>query len=157
MVLLLGAVACVLLIACVNVANLLLARAIAREGELSIRSALGGSQWDLARVLLSESLGLSIAGTALGVLAASSSLAVLRSALPADMPALANIAVNGRVLVAAAAAALGTGIGSGLVPVWYVARIAARPRAGRVRPHVHGRRWPDAAARRSGRAGSRAR
>ncbi len=128
MVLLLGAVACVLLIACVNVANLLQARAIARERELSIRSALGGSPWDLARLLLSESLGLSIAGTALGVLAASSSLAVLRSALPADMPALANIAVNGRVLVAAAAAALGTGIGSGLVPVWYV----ARPRRGRV-------------------------
>ncbi len=124
MVLLLGAVGCVLLIACVNVANLLLARAPARERELRIRAALGGSRRDLARVLLSESLVLSIAGTALGVLAASSSLAALRSTLPADVPSLANIAINVRVLVAAAAAALATGIGCGTVPVWHVARSA---------------------------------
>lgn len=126
MVLLLGAVGCVLLIACVNVANLLLARATARERELRIRAALGGSRWDLARVLLAESLVLSIAGTALGVLAASSSLAALRSMLPADVPSLANIAINVRVLLAAAAAALATGIGCGLVPVWHVARLAQR-------------------------------
>jgi putative ABC transport system permease protein len=121
-VLLLGAVGCVLLIACVNIANLLLARAIARERELRIRSALGGSGWDLARVLLSESLVLSIGGTTLGVLAASSGVAVLRSSLPADVPSLANIAINGRVLAVAVAAALATGIGCGLMPVWYVAR-----------------------------------
>ncbi len=126
MVLLLGAVGCVLLIACVNVANLLLARATARERELRIRAALGGSRWDLARVLLSESLVLSIGGTALGVLAASSGLAALRSTLPADVPSLANIAINVRVLVAAAAAALATGVGCGLVPAWHVARSAQR-------------------------------
>lgn len=124
MELLLAAVVSLLLIACVNVANLLLARAIAREHELRIRSALGGSTWDVVSLLLTESLVLSLFGAALGVLAASGGVQILRSALPPTTPGIADIAVNTRVLFAAVLAAVATGLGCGLAPALQVARSA---------------------------------
>lgn len=116
MLLLLGAVAFVLLIACVNVANLMLARASARGREVGIRAALGASRWQLARVLLVESLVLSIAGTLAGVVLASWAVDVLRASLPATLPRLSSVGIDLRVLGAAALAAMATGVFFGLVP-----------------------------------------
>lgn len=116
MFLLLGAVAFVLLIACVNVANLMLARATARSRDISVRAALGASRWQLARALLAESLLLSITGTVLGVLAAYWGVNVMRSALPTTLPRVADISINLRVLIAAASASIVTGVFFGMLP-----------------------------------------
>jgi predicted permease len=116
MLMLLGAVAFVLLISCVNVANLMLARATTRGREVAIRGALGASRWRLARTLLVESLVLSLAGAALGVLVAYWAIEILRASLPASLPQLSSVALDLRVLAAAAAAAIGTGVVFGLVP-----------------------------------------
>ncbi len=117
MVMLLGAVAFVLLIACVNLANLMLVRATARTRELGIRAALGASRWDLSRVLLLESLILSLAGAALGAAVAWWGVDVLRAAMPEEVPRAATIAVDLRVLAATGMLAILTGIGFGLAPV----------------------------------------
>jgi len=116
MLLLLGAVAIVLLIACANVANLLLARATAREREIGIRAALGAGRWRLIRQLLVESLVLSIAGTACAILLAMWAVRVLKSAMPETLPRITAIAVDFRVLAAAAVVAITTGILFGIVP-----------------------------------------
>jgi putative ABC transport system permease protein len=117
MLMLLAAVACVLMIACVNVATLLLVRSTVRIRELSIRSALGATRWDLARMLLAESLLLSIAGTALGGLVASWGVNAFRSVLPAFLPRLADVSVDTRVLVVSASAAIVTGLAFGVAPL----------------------------------------
>ena len=117
MVMLLGAVAFVLLIACVNLANLMLVRATARTRELGIRAALGASRWDLSRVLLLESLILSLAGAALGAAVAWWGVDLLRAAMPEEVPRAATIAVDLRVLAATGMLAILTGIGFGLAPV----------------------------------------
>ena len=101
---LLGAVSFVLLIACVNLANLMLVRASARRRELGIRAALGASRWDLSRVLLLESLVLVAGGAALGAFVAWLGVDALRAAIPADVPRVATIAVDLRVLAATAIA-----------------------------------------------------
>ena len=98
MIMLLAAVSFVLLIACVNLANLMLVRATARTRELGIRAALGGSRWDLSRVLLLESLILSLTGAALGAAVAWWGVDILRSIIPAEVPRAATIAVDLRVL-----------------------------------------------------------
>lgn len=116
MLMLLGAVAFVLLIACVNVSNLLLARATARARDVAVRSALGASRWRILRGLLAESLVLSIAGTAMGVGLAVWGVQILRAALPPSLPRLAEVAINYRVLVAAAVAAIVVAVG--VTPVW---------------------------------------
>jgi predicted permease len=116
MFMLLAAVGVVLLIACVNVANLMLARAMTRSREVGIRAALGASRWQLARALLAESLVLSVAGTLCGIIVAWWGVGVLRAALPANLPRIAEIAIDFRVLAAAVVAAIGTGIAFGLVP-----------------------------------------
>jgi putative ABC transport system permease protein len=126
MVMLLGAVLFVLLIACVNLANLMLARATTRTRELELRAAIGASRWDLARVLLLESLVLSVAGAALGVVLAWWTVDILRAAMPVGVPRAATIAVDLRVLTATAVAAIFTGIAFGLAPVLQF----SRPRAG---------------------------
>ncbi len=116
MLMLLGAVAFVLLIACVNVANLLLARSTARAREVAVRTALGATGWQLARGLLAESLVLSVAGTALGVLAAVWGVHLIRASLPPGLPRLSEVGVNLRVLSAAAAAAIA--VAFAVTPIW---------------------------------------
>ena len=123
MLMLLGAVGIVLLIACANIANLLLARASARQRDVGIRATLGASRWRLVRQLLIESLVLSMAGTALAVVAASWGIQILRSAISDDVPRVAAIALNLRVLAAAALLSLVTGILFGIIPALQSSRV----------------------------------
>ena len=116
MLMLLGAVAIVLLIACANVANLLLARASAREREVGIRVALGAGRGRLVRSLLVESVVLTSIGTVLAVVVAFWGVSVLKASMPDTVPRLATIAVDLRVLGAAAALAIITGMLAGVVP-----------------------------------------
>ena len=117
LLLLSGAVGLVLLIACANVANLMLARAAARQKEMAVRSALGANAGRLVRQLLTESAVLAVLSGTLGVLLAAVSLNALKLILPPDtFPRLANLALHGEVLWFALAISAFTGVVSGLVP-----------------------------------------
>jgi predicted permease len=113
---LLGAAGVLLLVACVNVANLLLARALSREGESALRLALGARPARLVRVFLSESLVLSLAGGALGVLIALAGVPALLALEPGRLPRIQDIGVDSRVLVFSLTAAVLTAVAIGLVP-----------------------------------------
>lgn len=113
---LLGAVGFVLLIACANVANLLLARAASRHREVAIRIALGARPRDLVRQLLAESLMLSAGGGALGLLIAYGAIKALAAANPANLPRVKDLAIDSHVVVFTLAVALVTGVVFGLVP-----------------------------------------
>jgi len=112
----LGAVALVLLVACANVANLLLARAEARHRELAIRSALGAGRTRIVRQLLAESLLLATAGAALGLALAAAGLRALIAFSPPNVPRLDAIGMDGRVVAFTAAIAVLTSLVFGLVP-----------------------------------------
>ena len=111
-----GCVLLVLLIGCVNVANLLLARATARERELSVRAALGGGRGRLIRQLVTESLLLSAIGAVLGVAAAYAAVRWLVAVMPAGVPRAHEIAVDGPVIAFTAAVAIATGVLFGIIP-----------------------------------------
>lgn len=111
-----GCVLLVLLIGCVNVANLLLARATARERELAVRAALGGGRGRLVRQLVTERLLLSSVGAVAGVLLAFVGVRWLVSVMPAGVPRAHEIALSGTVLLFTAAVAVMTGVLFGVVP-----------------------------------------
>lgn len=113
---LLGAVGLVLLIACANVANLLLVRSAGRERELSIRAALGAGRWRLVRQALVESVVLAGVATVLSIGLAWWAVDILRASMPDGIPRVASIAIDMRVLASAAAAALCTGVLFGVFP-----------------------------------------
>jgi len=113
---LLGAVAFVLLIACANVANLLLARAGSREKEVAIRTALGANPFRLARQLLTESILLSVTSGVVGVLLAYGSAALLTRLGPAELVRAGEIVIDWRVLLFTLLVAVSTGILFGLAP-----------------------------------------
>ncbi len=124
---LLGAVALVLLIACGNVANLLLARGEARQRELAIRTALGAGKRRMVRQLLTESVVLSLIGGAAGVVLAVWGVSALPAINPSALPRAEAISVDGVVLLGTLVLALVTGVVFGLVPAWQLARLDIQP------------------------------
>ncbi|HET9036370.1 MAG TPA: ABC transporter permease [Myxococcaceae bacterium] len=113
----------VLLIACVNLANLLLARGAARRREVAVRMALGADRWRVARALLVEAAVLSVLGTGLGLLVGWAGSLVLRGALPVRAPALASaVALDGRVLAFSVGLCVLTTVLFGVLPSLLLAR-----------------------------------
>ena len=123
--LLLGAVAGLLLIACVNVANLILARLAARSREFTVRSALGAGRARLARLALTESLLLAVAGGGLGLLLAAAMLRVFVQLAPSSIPEINQASLDLRVFAVAAALALAAGAAVGIWPALSVLRSRA--------------------------------
>jgi putative ABC transport system permease protein len=122
LLMLFGAVAFVLLIACANVGNLLLSRSAARHKEIAIRAALGAGRDRLVRQFLTESLLLSLFGGALGILAALWGTALIEASTAKLLPMLGHIEIDTTVLAFTAAMSVLTGVIFGIIPAWRAAR-----------------------------------
>ena len=123
MKLLFGAVSLVLLIACANVAGLLLARASGRSQELAVRAALGAKRAAIVRQFLVESVCLSLGGGALGVLLSTWILSAMLRIVPEDLPRMNQVSVDGVVLAFATAVSVLTGLVFGVLPAWRASRL----------------------------------
>jgi predicted permease len=133
--LMLGAVALMLLVACVNIANLLLARTTTRRREMAIRTAIGASTSRIIRQLLTESVTLAVVGGTLGVLGAVWGTQSLIALLPADTPRLSEAHMDLRVLGVAAGMIIATGLVFGLAPAIRATQVATRA------PRTRGTSW----------------
>jgi putative ABC transport system permease protein len=116
-----GAVGCVLLIGCVNVANLLLAQGSSRKKELAVRASLGADRWRLMRQLVTESVTLSLMGGCLGILLAVAGLHIIARVLPHDLPQLTEIKIDWTALLFTLAVSLITGLLFGTAPAMHAA------------------------------------
>jgi putative ABC transport system permease protein len=136
---LMGAVILVLLIACANVANLLLVRASARERELAVRSALGGSRTALLGQMLAESLVLAGAGALLGLLFAKLGIELLLSIAPSTLPGVEDVSIDLRVLEFTTGIAFASALAFGILPAWRASRpnLAQTLRASGRSPGLH--------------------
>jgi putative ABC transport system permease protein len=119
---LMGAVGFLLLIVCANMANLLLARLTSRRREIAVRSALGAGRWDLARPILAESLLLSMAGGALGLLAAAGGLGLLTVLPEARLPRMDQIALDRGVLLFTTVTSVAVALAIGMLPALHASR-----------------------------------
>ena len=122
LLLLLISIGAVLLIVCVNLGNLMLARAATRAREMAVRTALGASAWRVVRQVLTESLAISLAGGAAGLALAYVAVRALVAAAPVDLPRLDEVRLDYRALVFAFAASMLSGLLFGLIPAWRAAR-----------------------------------
>jgi predicted permease len=122
LLILLGAVAFVLLIACANVANLVLATTLARRKELAIRAALGASRWDLIRQVILETMILALSGGALGLIFAHFGVKLITNFLSDAMPRTSEVHLDAPVLLFTFGISLLTGLLSGLLPAWRFAK-----------------------------------
>ncbi len=127
-ILLILAVACVLIIACANVANLLLARASHRSREMAVRSAIGADPARIVRQCLVESVLLSVCGASAGIIVSAASIAGLRRFGPADVPRLHDVMLHPNVLLFALGLSVVTALLFGFVPAWRLAHVT--PQAG---------------------------
>ncbi|HUX33733.1 MAG TPA: ABC transporter permease [Gemmatimonadaceae bacterium] len=122
LLMLMGAVAFVLLVACTNVANLLLVRASAREAEMAVRTALGASRWRIVRQLAAESILLAGMGTVAGILLAAWAVDALVAFGPHGLPRLDEVSMDGRAVLFAAVLAVVTGLLFGAAPAIHAVR-----------------------------------
>src|SRR5947207_5297505 len=118
-----GAVFLVLLIACANAANLMLARAVARRREMAVRSSIGASRWRLMRQVLTESVLLALLSGGLGLVLTNWFLPVLLRLTPPTLPVRPEVGLDARVFVFTALVSLVTGILFGLAPAWQGTRV----------------------------------
>ncbi|MFL5613635.1 MAG: ADOP family duplicated permease [Gemmatimonadaceae bacterium] len=135
-----GAAACVLLIACANLANLLFSRTLGRQRELAVRAALGAGRGRLVRQLLTESLLLAIAGGAVGSVVGWAATKALLSVAPDALPAISKVQVDPTVVAFALFVSVGGGVLFGLVPAWLGARTEAERTLRETSGAVAGRR-----------------
>jgi putative ABC transport system permease protein len=136
-----GAIGFVLLIACANVANLVLGRTVGRTRELAVRVAVGASRSRVVRQLLTESVVLALLGGALGLAVADWSLGALLAVVPPNIPRIGDIHLDGWTLLFTFAVSLATGAAFGLLPAWHMTRTdlhgALKESAGRTTAGTH--------------------